>query len=117
MITRWVHPEVGSLKKVAPACAAERKSVSSTKRCKSCQKEKPNSEFGWRYKSTPKEYQEARCRSCRSCASSEYNKRKRENKDIKEETADTECPCDQCFKASSCKVECASFRCWSEHGV
>lgn len=26
-------------------------------------------------------------------------------------------PCDQCYKQPKCREDCASYRCWEEHGV
>lgn len=84
--------------------------------CAACNELKPLDAFGWRYKGTEKERQEARCKPCRVKATTLYKKRKREQEKINtyEETA---CPCDMCFKQTNCDTECASFRTWEEYGV
>lgn len=86
------------------------------KTCVSCGETKPLDAFGWRLKGVKKPYQEARCKACRAKANTEINRRAREAKEMKEHE-ETPCPCDTCFKQNDCTVECASFRCWSEHGV
>ena len=90
--------------------------MASTKTCNHCGELKPLDQFGWRYKGTDRQRQEARCKPCRAKINTNINRRMREAKEMKayEETA---CPCDSCFKQSTCTVECVSFRCWSEHGI
>lgn len=84
--------------------------------CTACKEPKPLDAFGWRYKGVKKPYQEARCKQCRAKASTESNRRAREAKEMAE-YEETPCPCDACWKQDDCKIECLSFRCWSEHGV
>ena len=86
------------------------------KTCTACGESKPLDAYGWRYKGTPKQQIEARCKPCRAKTNSAYNHRKRAEKDliIHEETP---APCDFCFGAKTCEKECASYRTWQEHGV
>ena len=84
--------------------------------CVACNELKPLDAFGWRCKGTEKERQEARCKPCRAKANTLYNRRKREQEEMKtyEETV---CPCDHCASRTSCKVECLSFRTWEKYGT
>ena len=84
--------------------------------CTACGESKTLDAYGWRYKGTPKQQIEARCKRCRAKINTRINQRAREAKDlvIYEETPS---PCDACFKQTSCKTECASYRTWMEHGV
>ena len=87
------------------------------KTCTACGEKKPLDAYGWRYKGTPEQYQEVRCKKCRSTANNRFNMMKREEAVYKNEQEETPMPCDACFKANNCKQECASFKCWSECGV
>ena len=87
------------------------------KTCVACHEEKALTEFSWRYKGTPKQYQEVRCKKCRGAVMNRANMLKREEAVYENEPEETPMPCDSCFKADNCEKECASFKCWSEHGV
>ena len=87
------------------------------KTCVACKETKPLDAFGWRYKGTPKEYHQVKCKKCRNAVNNRFNMMKREDKLLRNEVEETPMPCDMCAKKLRCEVECASFRCWSEHGV
>jgi len=87
------------------------------KTCSLCDVEKPLEEFGWRKKGTPKAYRDARCKKCKSQTTLRCRAKKLEAELLRNEEPETVCPCDLCFKQMNCEAECASFRCWSEHGV
>ena len=86
------------------------------KTCTGCGESKPLDAFGWRYKGTDRQKQEARCKQCRAAYNTNCNRRVRESEEAKR-YEETPCPCDMCFKSNSCDTECASFKCWSEYGV
>lgn len=60
---------------------------------------------------------EARCKDCKNEWMRKHRSKKLEAQLLRNEEPETVCPCDHCFKQMSCETECASFRCWSEHGV
>ena len=60
---------------------------------------------------------EARCKPCKNALDKRIRDAKKEAELLRNEEPETVCPCDLCFKQMICEVECASFRCWSEHGV
>ena len=82
------------------------------KTCSYCLVEKPIAAFYTAYGKP-----EARCSDCKNAWMKKHRDKLREAEILANETPDTVCPCDHCFKQTDCQVECASFKCWSEHGV
>lgn len=83
-----------------------------TKVCTQCGETKPEEAF----------HKERKKRSawCADCKNACVRKRRglvREAEMLAKEQEETVCPCDHCFKQTSCQAECVSFKTWSEHGV
>lgn len=86
--------------------------MTKTKVCSVCGTEKPLDAFYTAYGR-----HEARCSQCKNEWMRKHRRKKREEEILANEQPETVCPCDHCVKKLSCTTECASFKCWSEHGV